>query len=40
MVYSFVFLGERNREKILGELSKKISLSTSSYQVIFLTNKK
>ncbi len=40
MVYSFVFLGERNREKILGELSKKINLPTSSYQVIFLTNKK
>lgn len=40
MVYSFVFLGERNREKILSELTKKISLPTSSYQVIFLTNKK
>lgn len=39
MVYSFVFLGERNREKILSELTKKVSLSTSSYQVIFLTNK-
>lgn len=40
MIYSFVFLGERNREKILEELTKKISLSSAAYQVLFLTNKK
>lgn len=40
MIYSFVFLGERNREKILNELTKKISLSSAAYQVLFLTNKK
>lgn len=40
MIYSFVFLGERNRKKILEELTKKISLSSAAYQVLFLTNKK
>ncbi len=39
MVYSFVFLGERNKHKILEEFSSKIRLSTTSYQVIFLSNK-
>ena len=39
MVYSFIFVGERNRGKILEEIASKISLSTSSYQVLFLNNK-
>ena len=40
MEYSFVFLGERNRKKILEEMSSKLSLPTTSFQVVFLTNKK
>lgn len=39
MVYSFVFLGERNRRKILEELTTKVGLPSPSYQVVFLTNK-
>lgn len=39
MVYSFVFLGERNRRKILEELTSKVGLPSPSYQVVFLTNK-
>ena len=40
MVYSFVFLGERNRRKILEELTSKVGLPSPAYQVVFLTNKK
>lgn len=39
MVYSFVFLGERNRRKVLEDLTSRIGLSSPSYQVVFLTNK-
>lgn len=39
MVYSFVFLGERNRRKVLEELTSKVGLPSPSYQVVFLTNK-
>ncbi len=36
--YSLVFLGERNKKKLLEEIASKLKLSTSSFQVIFLTN--
>lgn len=36
--YSLVFLGERNKKKLLEEISSKLKLNTSSFQVIFLTN--
>lgn len=39
MVYSFVFLGERNRKKILEEITSKVNISSGSYQILFLTNK-
>ena len=39
MVYSFVFLGERNRRKVLEDLTSRIGLPSPSYQVVFLTNK-
>lgn len=39
MIYTFVFVGERERGKILEELTSKISLSSSAYQVLFLNNK-
>ena len=39
MVYSFVFLGERNRKQILKEMASNIALPSSSYQILFLTNK-
>lgn len=39
MIYSFVFLGERNRKEIVVNLTSKITLPSSSYQIIFLTNK-
>lgn len=39
MLYSFVFLGERNRRKVLEDLTSRIGLPSPSYQVVFLTNK-
>lgn len=39
MLYSFVFLGERNRRKVLEDLTSRIRLPSPSYQVVFLTNK-
>lgn len=39
MLYSFVFLGERNRRKVLEDLTPRIGLPSPSYQVVFLTNK-
>src|SRR5574344_2052496 len=37
--YSLVFLGERNKKKILEEIYSKLGLINPAYQVIFLTNK-
>ena len=39
MLYSFVFLGERNRRKVLEDLTSRIGLPSPSYQVVFLTSK-
>lgn len=39
MEFSLVFLGNRDRKKFLEEISSKIKLIYSSYQVVFLTNK-
>jgi hypothetical protein len=36
--FSLVFLGERNKKKILEEISSKIKLVYPNFQVIFLTN--
>jgi hypothetical protein len=36
-MYSLVFVGERNKKKILEGISSKLKLIPSSYQVIFLT---
>ncbi len=38
MEFSLVFLGERNKKKILEEISSKIKLVYPNFQVIFLTN--
>lgn len=38
MEFSLVFLGERNKKKILEEISSKIKLIYPAFQVIFLTN--
>lgn len=35
--YSLVFLGERNKKKILADISSNLKLAMASYQVIFLT---
>lgn len=40
MLYSFVFVGDRERKDVLKNLTSKINLSSSAYQVLFLTNKK
>jgi hypothetical protein len=40
MEYSFVFLGKRNRKKILEDISAKVKLLFPSYQIVFLTNNK
>lgn len=39
MEYSLVFLGERNRRKVLEEISSTLNIPFSSCQVVFLTNK-
>lgn len=39
MIYSFVFLGERNRKEVLKQIASNLTLPFSSYQVLFLTNK-
>lgn len=38
MEYNLVFLGERNKKKILEDISSNLSLPRSTYQVTFLTN--
>lgn len=40
MEYNLVFVGNRDRNKIIEDISSNLRLITSSYQVIFLTNKK
>ena len=40
MGYNLVFLGNRDRNKILEDISSNFRLISSSYQVIFLTNTK
>lgn len=39
MIYSFVFLGERNRKEVLKQMASNLTLPFSSYQILFLTNK-
>lgn len=38
MKYSLVFLGDRNRKKILEDISSNLTLPFSAYQVVFLSN--